>query len=198
MSILLKDSQTKDNLMRSFAGESQARNRYVFSAGEAKKQKLHVVEAVFNYTADQERSHAKVFYDFLKELAGTNILVDGNYPVDHFSDVAQLLRAAQHNEYQEFEHEYASFGKIAREEGFIQIATAFEMIGEIEKTHGDRFGKFAELLEQDKLFKSDTEVEWLCLNCGHIHRGTNAPLVCPVCKHNQGFFIPLNLSPFAK
>lgn len=198
MSIVLKNNQTKDNLMRAFAGESQARNRYIFSANEAKKQHLHVIESVFHYTADQELAHAKVFYDFLKELSGENILVEGHYPIDNYTNIIQLLKTAHHNEYEEFQDAYPSFAKVAKEEGFPKIATAFDMISKIEKTHGDRFEQFATLMEQDKLFKADTEVEWLCLNCGHLHKGTDAPLVCPVCKHNQGFFIPLSLSPFGK
>lgn len=190
------ESQTKDNLIRSFAGESQARNRYLFAAGQTKKENLHVIQAIFEYTADQERAHAKVFYNHLKPLAGENICVDGCYPVDIYDDMVKLLRAAQHNEYEEHDHEYAKFAKIAKEEGFQSIAYSFSGIAEIEKTHGDRFGNFADLIEQDKLFKDDQEVEWLCLNCGHIHKGKNAPGACPICQHPQGFFIRLELSPF--
>lgn len=189
-------SQTKDNLIRSFAGESQARNRYIFAAGQANKEKLHVIKALFEYTADQERAHAKVFYNHLKPLAGNNICVDGCYPVDLYDNVLQLMRAAQHNEYQEYEHEYATFARIAKEEGFPAIAYSFTSIAAIEKTHGDRFGMFADLLEQDKLFQSDKEEAWLCLNCGHIHKGVDAPQACSVCQHPQGYFIRLELSPF--
>lgn len=176
----LKNSQTKDNLMRAFAGESQARNRYLFAASQAKKEKLHVIQAVFEYTADQERAHAKVYYDHLKELAGSNISVDGSYPVDIYDNMVQLLRAAQHNEYEEHDDVYAKFGEIA----------------EIEKTHGDRFGKFADYMEEGKLFLNDEKTEWLCLNCGHIHNSAEAPKSCPVCNHPQGFFIRLGMSPF--
>lgn len=190
------DSKTKENLIRAFAGESQARNRYLFSAGQAKNSKLHVIQSVFEYTADQERAHAKVFYNHLKPFAGENICVDGCYPIDIYDDIVKLLKAAQHNEYQEHEHEYATFAKIAQEEGFPTIAYSFSSIAAIEKTHGDRFGQFADLIEQDKLFKDEQEVEWLCLNCGHIHKATSAPQVCPVCQHPQGFFIRLSLSPF--
>lgn len=196
MSILLKDSETKGNLLRAFAGESQARNRYVFSGAEAKKQNLYVVQAVFNYTAAQEKEHGELFYYALKELSGSNIAIDANYPIDLHATTLELLRAAQHNEYEEWEHDYAEFGKVARQEGFTSIAKTFEMIAAIEKTHGDRFGHFADLIEKDKLFKSDTEVEWLCLNCGHIHTGTSVPSLCPVCKHDQGYFIRREFSPF--
>lgn len=196
--IAFKDSQTKDNLMRAFAGESQARNRYIFSASKAKNSNLHLVESVFKYTADQELAHAKVFYDYLKELAGNNISIDASYPIDVYDDPLSLLRAAEHNEYQEFEHEYANFSRIAKEEGFMTISASFHMIGQVEKTHGDRFKLFADLIEENRLFESESEEEWLCLNCGHIHKGKRAPDLCPVCKHNQGFFITLSLSPFAK
>lgn len=196
MSIAFKDSLTKDNLMRAFAGESQARNRYVFAASQAKKNKLHVIEAVFNFTAAQEKEHAEIYYNLLQELSGTNICVDGNYPVDISEDAVKLLRAAQHNEYQEYEHEYATFSKIAKEEGFGKASAIFHMIAKIEKTHGDRFGRYADLLEQKNLFVSDVDTKWMCLNCGHIHQGKNAPEICPVCDHNQGFFIRLELAPY--
>lgn len=196
MGIEFSKSQTKDNLMRAFAGESQARNRYIFSASNARKQNLHVIEAIFNFTADQERSHAKVFYDFLKDLAGTNISVDGNYPIDIYDDVVKLLRSAQHNEYQEYEHDYAGFAKIASDEGFTKISNTFKMIADVEKTHGARFERYADMLEQNKLFISDVETQWMCLNCGHIYKGTKAPQICPICNHSQGFFIRLELAPF--
>jgi len=198
MSVNFNDSQTKLNLLRSFAGESQARNRYDFSASVAKKQSLHVIEAIFTYTAKQEQAHAKVFIDLLKQFAGSNIQIDATYPIDNHDEVLKLLRAAQHNEYQEHDSDYAGFAKIAGEEGFADIAATFNMIAKIEKTHGDRFGMFADMLEQNKLFKSDTETEWLCLNCGHIHKGKDAPVTCPVCKHPQGFFIQLQLAPYTK
>lgn len=191
-----ENSKTKDNLMRAFAGESQARNRYLFAASQAKKEKLHVIQALFEYTADQERAHAKVFYDHLKELSGKNILVDGQYPVDIYNNVYQLLRAAQHNEYEEHDDVYFKFGKIAEEEGFKDIAFSFKKIGDIEKTHGDRFGKFADYMEEGKLFLNDEKTEWLCLNCGHIHNANEAPKSCPVCSHPQGFFVRLEMSPF--
>lgn len=189
-------SQTRENLMRAFAGESQARNRYTFAASQAKKNRFTVVSKVFEFTADQERAHAKVFYDLLADVAGTTVTVDGTYPVDLAPDTLALLRAAQHNEYQEWEHDYAAFARIAREEGFDLIGHNFEMISAIEKTHGDRFGLFADLLEQDRLFADDREVTWLCLNCGQIIRASVAPNVCPVCRHGQDWFIRLELAPF--
>ena len=166
MSIEFAQSETKKNLMRAFAGESQARNRYTFAAGLAKRQNLQVIEGVFTFTAGQEQAHAKVFYDLLTPVTGENIRVDGNYPVDISADMVTLLRSAQHNEYQEHGVDYAEFGKIAKEEGFEEISKTFEMIADVEKTHGDRFGRYADLLEQEKLFVSDVQVQWMCLHCG--------------------------------
>jgi rubrerythrin len=197
MSVDFINSETKINIMRSFAGESQARNRYTFAASEAKKQNLHVIEAIFTFTANQEKEHAQIFYDNLVSVSGQNIKADGAYPVDITNSVAQLLRSAQHNEYEEHDTVYKSFGDTASKEGFPQIATAFYNIGEIEKTHGDRFGRFADLLEQNKLFISDVECKWMCLNCGFIFSGKEAPMACPVCKHNRGYFIRLEMAPYA-
>lgn len=191
-----KNSETKTNLMRAFAGESQARNRYTFAASQAKKEKLYVIEQVFKYTAGQEKEHAEIFYNHLKEMAGETIMIDGGYPVDIADNVTQLLRYAQHNEYEEHDPVYKDFGDKAQEEGFPKIAASFHMIAGIEKVHGDRFGIFADLLEQNKLFVSNVETGWICLNCGYVYTGTQAPKQCPVCSHDQGYFIRLELSPF--
>lgn len=196
MAVDFKNSVTKDNLMRAFAGESQARNRYTFAASQAKKEHLHVIEAVFTYTANQEKEHAEIFYKHLKELAGETIHVDGGYPVDLADDVSKLLRMAQHNEYEEHDPVYKAFGEKAKEEGFDQVANSFFMIAEIEKIHGDRFGRFAEWMEQKKLFKEEEKTRWICLNCGYIYEGEAAPAKCPVCEHDQGYFIRLSHSPF--
>ena len=194
----LKNSQTKDNLMRAFAGESQARNRYIMAAEQAKKQNLAVIEAVFRYTAHQEKEHAEIFYHHLREMAGETIYIDGGYPVDLSEDIAKLLRMAQHNEYEEHDSVYASFAETARAEGFPAVEASFRMIADIEKIHGDRFGKFAEMLEQNKLFASDIKTGWICLNCGHVYEGESVPEVCPVCHHDRGYFIRMELSPFEK
>jgi rubrerythrin len=198
MAIDFKNSQTKDNLMRAFAGESQARNRYTFAASQAKKEHQHVIEAVFRFTADQEKEHAEIFYDHLKELAGETIHVDGGYPVDIHSDLVKLLRSAQHNEYEEYDPIYKTFGDIAKEEGFNKVAASFHMIAGIEKTHGDRFARFAELLEENKLYVSEVDVGWICLNCGYVHWGKEAPKECPVCHHDQGYFIRIAMAPFTE
>ena len=192
----LKDSKTKINLMKAFAGESQARNRYTFAAGEAKKQQLHVIEAIFNYTAGQEKEHAELFYDALGELKGENINIEGGYPVDKSTNILELLKSAVHNEQEEFSPVYPDFAKMAKEEGFIKVANLFDKIALIEKTHAERFMQFANLLENNKLFSDDNEVEWVCLNCGHVHKGKEAPKNCPVCEHNQGYFIRKEFSPY--
>lgn len=189
-----KNSETKDNLMRAFAGESQARNRYTFAAGQAKKEKLYVVGAVFEFTANQEKEHAEIFYHHLKELAGETIHVDGGYPVDLSDSVAELLRMAQHNEYEEHDPIYKTFGDKAEEEGFLKVAASFRQIAEIEKVHGDRFGRLAELLEQKKLFVADAKVSWMCLNCGFVYEGEKVPEMCPVCEHDKGYFVRVELA----
>ena len=191
-----RNSETKENLMRAFAGESQARNRYTIAAHQAKDEKLYVVEAVFRFTAAQEREHAEVFYKHLNAVSGENISVDGTYPVDIANSVASLLRMAQHNEYEEHGDVYPNFARKAEEEGFPAIADSFRQIAEIEKVHGNRFGQFAEWLEGGKLFVSDVETAWMCLECGHIYRGTEVPPVCPVCHSDRSYFIRLELAPY--
>jgi rubrerythrin len=198
MSVDFKNSQTKDNLMRAFAGESQARNRYTFAASQARKEHQHVLEAIFRFTADQEKEHAEVFYNHLKDLAGENIQIDAAYPVDLYSDLLQVLKAAQHNEYEEYDPVYKSFGDIAKQEGFGKVAASFHLIAGIEKTHGDRFARFAQLLEEKKLYVSDIETGWMCLECGYVHWGKEAPKECPVCQHDQGYFIRISLAPFSE
>ena len=189
-------SKTRENLMRAFAGESQARNRYTFAASAARKEQLEVVARVFEYTADQEKAHAKVFYDLLLPSAGQNIAIDGNYPIDLSDKTLDLLKAARHNEYEEYEHDYAAFAEIAHREGFDLIGGQFELIAQIEKTHGDRFGLFADLLEQEKLFNSDGETLWVCLHCGEVIKASLAPQTCPVCRHNRGYYVRLDLAPY--
>ena len=141
-------SQTRENLMRAFAGESQARNRYTIAAGIAHKSGLEVIQGLFLFTADQEKAHAKQFYRQLHDLGGQTIRVDGTYPVDLYADLLDYLRAAQHNEYGEWEHDYASFARTAMEEGFPLVGKLFENIANVEKIHGDRFGRYADMLNR--------------------------------------------------
>lgn len=188
----LRESKTRENLMRAFAGESQARNRYTFAAAAARSAGLHWVERVFYLTAEQEKEHAELFLAHLAQCEGENIHIDAAYPVQNNAWTPdKLLRAAQHGEYEEAHEVYPAFAAIAKEEGFYAIASTFEQIAEIEQTHGDRFGQLARRAEEGTLFKSTKEVAWMCLNCGHVHYGTYAPPVCPTCKHAQGYFVRL-------
>lgn len=191
-----KNTETVKNLMRAFAGESQARNRYTFAAGAAKKENLPVIQAVFSFTANQEKEHAEIFYNYLKELTGETIFIDGGYPVDVYDKTVDLLKAARHNEYEEYDQVYRSFGEIAEKEGLTQISKTFQNIAKIEKIHGDRFQLFAEYMEKNQLFVSEVETGWMCLNCGHVYQGLSAPAVCPVCRHEQGYFIRMELAPY--
>ncbi len=193
-----KTSQTKDNLMRAFAGESQARNRYTFAAGMAVKQKQHMIADVFLFTANQEKEHAEIFYNHLQQLAGETIFIDGGYPIDISEDVISLLKSAHHNEYEEYQDVYQNFSEIAKQEGFLKVAQDFKNIANIEKTHGDRFQEIADLLENNQLYVSNVTCQWMCLNCGFIYEGTAVPERCPVCDHDQGYFIRIELAPYTK
>ncbi|MEG1478672.1 MAG: ferritin family protein, partial [Clostridiales bacterium] len=190
--INFNSSETKVNLLRAFAGESQARNRYTFAASASKSANLQVISEVFTFTANQEKEHAKVFYNHLIKGGSGSLEIDAAYPVDAEKDILSILRSSQNNEFEEFENIYPIFGNIAADEGFEEIAKDFHMIAEIEKTHGNRFGIFAELIAEGKLFTCEVETGWMCLNCGHILKSTQAPLMCPVCQHNQGFFIRIS------
>lgn len=197
MEPILKTSETAKNLMRAFAGESQARNRYTFAASAAQKEGFPVIQAVFQFTANQEKEHAELFYKFLQEMTGDTIHIDGGYPVDTYDRTLDLLKAARHNEFEEYENVYKQFGDIALDEGFDRVGQVFHMVADIEKTHGDRFDLFAGLLERGQLFASEVETGWVCLNCGYVYHGTFAPKYCPVCEHEQGWFIRMELTPYA-
>lgn len=198
MSADFKNSETHQNLMRAFAGESQARNRYTFGEEQAKQQNLYVISAVFAFTANQEKEHAEIFYNHLKELAGETIQIDGGYPVDISTSMAQILRYAEHNEFEEHDDVYKKFAQIAEEEGFMKVAADFTNIARVEKLHGERFRYYAELLEQNKLFISDVSCKWMCLNCGFVMEAQQAPEKCPVCSHDKGYFIRMELVPYTK
>lgn len=189
MSVLFEKSNTKLNLMKAFAGESQAINRYTFSASQAKKEGLAVVERIFTYTANQEREHAKQFYNRLKPFGGQSIKIEADFPVDIYSSTLDLLKAAKNNEYGEYNDAYRNFALEARSEGFEEIAELFNSIADIEKAHGDRFENVAKLIESGELFASNKEERWVCLNCGHIYTSKEALRLCTVCDHNQGYQI---------
>lgn len=196
MKVNFKESQTKENLMRAFAGESQARNRYTFAAEVAKKQGYPMIQQTLIFTADQEKAHAEVFYNHLKELSGQTIFIDGGYPVDVYDDVITALKSASHNEYEEAEDVYINFAEVARQEGFLKVAQDFLNIAKIEKVHGDRFANLVKGLEDNNLYNDVQSAKWMCLNCGFIYEGTSVPEKCPVCDHEKGYFIRLNTAPF--
>ena len=188
----LKNSKTKENLLKAFAGESQARNRYNIAATQAKKDGLFVIQSVFDYTANQEKEHAEVFYNQLKAFSKENIHIDGTYPIDNYNSTLELLKSANHNELQEFNVEYKTFSDVANQEGFTVISKIFSDIASIEKIHADRFNKYAKELEEGSSFKKDQDVQWFCTNCGFIYEGKEAPKSCPVCEHPQGYFMVYN------
>lgn len=194
MTVNFSESRTKENLMRAFAGESQARNRYTIAAERAEKEGMLTIADIFRYTADQERAHAERFYDLLKSLSGETIHIDGTYPVDLQDSLSGLLRAAERNEHEEYADVYQAFGNTAKEEGFHEAASAFYQIAEIEHSHEERFGRLAEMLESNTYYNAIDVCHWLCTNCGYIHEGKQAPKVCPVCRHEQGYFIPFAMA----
>lgn len=196
MAVQFKESKTKENLMRAFAGESQARNRYTIAANQAYRAGMDTIADLFLYTADQERAHAERFYELLREAAGETIFIDGGYPVDLNESIAELLKAAEHNEKEEFEEVYPAFAEIAKKEGFFEAASAFLQIAEIEHVHQKRFEKIAKMVEQNRYYEGEEVEKWICTNCGYIHEGKQAPKVCPVCRHEQGDFLPYEFAPY--
>lgn len=196
MSMDFQSSKTKENLMRAFSGESQARNRYTFAAEQAGTAKMPVLKEIFTFTANQEQAHAKVFYDHLSQLAGQTIGIDGTYPIDIADNLLDLLHMAEHNELEEFESVYPAFAKAAQEEGYPKVAASFQMIARIEQSHAKRFQHIARLMEQNQLFAAPQDEVWMCLNCGHLHSGRQVPETCPVCSHNQGYFVKLDMAPW--
>ena len=190
MSVNFSKSRTKENLMRAFAGESQARNRYTIAAERAEEGGMLTIADVFRYTADQERAHAERFYSLLKDLSGETVHIDGSYPIDQQDTLPELLRAAEHNEHEEYADVYQAFGDTAKEEGFLEAASAFYQIAEMEHVHEKRYGALADMLGSNMYYHSEQVSRWMCTNCGYIHEGQAAPKVCPVCRHEQGYFLP--------
>ncbi len=184
----LKGSKTADNLAKAFAGESQARNRYTFYASVASKEGHKHIESIFLETADNERAHAKVFFDLLVEGLGKyQIHVDTDYPVG-FGNTLDNLQYAAEGEKEEWGTAYPEFKKIAEEEGYPEVAAAFSHILEVEKHHEQRYLDLYSNLKDNLLYKRNEKEYWKCRNCGFIYEGLEAPKVCPACKHPQGFF----------
>lgn len=181
----IKGTQTEKNLLTAFAGESQARNRYTYFAGAAKKDGLVQIAAIFEETANQEKEHAKRFFKFLE---GGDVQITETFPAGIIGTTLENLRAAAMGEEHEWTEMYPAFSKVAREEGFNQVAAAFDAISIAEKQHGKRYKDLADNLEAGKVFKRDGKVVWRCRNCGYLHEAKEALKVCPACLHPQAHF----------
>ncbi|HFL3828481.1 TPA: rubrerythrin [Clostridioides difficile] len=179
----LKGTRTAENLMKAFAGESQARTRYTYYASQARKEGYVQIANIFLETAENEKEHAKRFFKFLNEsLCGEAIEINASYPVA-LGDTKANLKAAAEGENEEWTELYPKFADIADEEGFSQIAHVWREIAEVEERHEIRYKKLLANIENNKVFEKDEEVEWKCNNCGYIHKGKSAPQVCPACAH---------------
>ena len=184
----LKGTETEKNLLKAFAGESQARNRYTYFASVARKAGFEQISGIFLETADNEKEHAKVFFDYLKEGKGRMLEIDASYPAGVISDTAENLLEAANGEKLEWSALYPSFEKTARQEGFPEIADSFKQIAEVEEQHEKRYRKLLANVKHHRVFKRDKVVKWHCRNCGYVHVGKTAPKKCPACKHPQAFY----------
>ena len=181
----LKGSKTETNLMAAFAGESQARNKYSFFSSQARKEGFRQIAEVFEETANHEMAHAKRLFKF---MPGGMAEITGSFPSGVIGNTVDNLKAAASGENHEWTEMYPEFAKIAREEGFDEIAEVFESIAVAEKQHEKRYLAFAKNIEEGKVFERDEPVTWRCLNCGYIHDGTEAPHECPACAHPTAHF----------
>jgi rubrerythrin len=181
----LKGTQTEKNLLAAFAGESQARNRYTYFAGQAKKDGYVQIAAIFEETANQEKEHAKRFFKFLE---GGEVEITAAFPAGMIGTTLENLKASAAGEHHEQAEMYPGFAKTAREEGFETIAAVFEAIAVAEKQHEKRYVDLAANIETGRVFKRDEEVVWRCRNCGYLHKGSEALEVCPACVHPQAHF----------
>lgn len=184
----LKNTKTAENLMKAFAGESQARNRYTYYASVAKKENYVQISNIFTETAENEKEHAKIFYKFLvSELNGGMITIQADFPVA-LGDTKTNLLAAAEGEKEEWDELYPAFADVADEEGFGHIASIFREISKVEKHHEGRYRKLYNNLVSGQVFKKEDMVEWKCNNCGYVHKGQSGPDLCPACAHPQGYF----------
>jgi rubrerythrin len=181
----IKGTQTEKNLLKAFAGESQARNRYTFFASVARKEGYEQIANIFTETAGNEKEHAEIFFKYLN---GGDLEIIASYPAGFIGDTVANLQAAADGEKVEWSVLYAGFGKTAREEGFEAIATSFKEISEVEEFHEKRYRKLAKNITGGEVFKKKVPVKWHCTNCGYIHEGPEAPDVCPACKHAKAYY----------
>ena len=181
----LKGTKTEQNLLKSFAGESQARMRYDYFAKQAKKEGLEQIAAIFEETALNEKEHAKRFFKFLE---GGMVEITAAYPAGIIGTTMENLKAAAEGENEEWTELYPEFARVAEEEGFKTIAAAFKMIAEVEKAHEERYLKLHKNLDNGMVFEREGVIVWKCRNCGYLHEGKKAPKTCPACLHPQSYF----------
>ncbi len=181
----LKGSRTEQNLLKAFAGESQARNRYEFFAKQAKSEGYEQIAEIFLITAAQEKSHAKRFFKFLE---GGDVEITACYPAGKIGTTAENLKAAAAGENEEWTRLYAEFAEVAKSEGFAEVAGAFKTIARVEAEHEKRYLKLLKNLESGQVFAKETKVRWQCRECGYVHEGVKAPDKCPACQHPQAYF----------
>lgn len=181
----IKGTKTERNLLKAFAGESQARNRYTYFASAAKKEGYEQIQAVFLDTAENEKEHAKVFFKYLE---GGEVEITAAYPAGVIGDTAKNLAAAAAGENMEWTTLYAEFAGTAREEGFPEIADSFEQIAKVEKEHEARYRKLLKNIASEEVFKKVKPVKWHCRNCGYVVEGVEAPDMCPACRHPRSFY----------
>jgi len=181
----LKGTKTEKNLLASFAGESQARNRYTYFASVAKKAGYEQIAAIFLETAENEKEHAKRFF---KLLEGGEVEIKASYPAGIIGNTPANLEAAAMGENLEWTTLYKEAGNVARQEGFEEIAKQFKEIAEVEEEHEKRYRKLLKNIKEGKVFKKDNTVKWKCRNCGYVHEGKEAPKECPACAHPQSYY----------
>jgi rubrerythrin len=181
----IKGTQTEKNLLKAFAGESQARNRYTYFASQAKKEGFEQISAIFLETADNEKEHAKIFFKYLE---GGIVEITASYPAGKISNTLENLSESAEGEKAEWGKIYPEFEKIARQEGFEEVAKSFKEIAEVEEKHEKRYRKLLENVKTNNVFKKNEVVKWKCRNCGYVHDGKEAPETCPACKHPQAYY----------
>ena len=183
----IKGTMTEQNLLKAFAGESQARNRYTFFASVAKKEGYEQIAGVFMETAEQEKEHAKRFFKYLE---GGPLTITASYPAGIIGTTTENLLAAAEGEHEEWEVLYAEFGDVAEKEGFPEIANTFRQIAKVEAEHEKRYLKLLSRITDGNFFVRDNEIWWQCRNCGYVIKAKEAPLKCPACAHPQSYFEP--------
>ena len=181
----IKGTDTEQNLLKAFAGESQARNRYTYFASAARKDGFEQIANIFIETAENEKEHAKVFFKYLE---GGDVVITAGYPAGKIQDTKANLEASAAGENMEWTTIYSDFAKKAKAEGFPEVVKSFEEIAKVEKFHESRYRKLISNIQNIHVFKKDSTTKWHCTNCGYVHEGKEAPELCPACKHPKAFY----------